>query len=103
MPIVTLKDLENKKIITLSHSFGGCNLMDMESGLNNIFLKAVELANNGASLKLIGETVKKSEVSGYIKSDNLGLLKEIKKEIEKLRNKTISDIYCTKLDIGLNV
>lgn len=99
MPIVTLKDLENRKLITLSYGFGGSNTMDMETGLNNIFLKNIELIKNDTSLRLTGETTRGSDVTGYIRSNDPELLKEIKNEIEKLKNKSISEVYSTKLCI----
>lgn len=99
MPTVTLKDLENRELITLSHSFDGSNIMDMETGLNNIFLRNIESIKNNASLRLTGETTSGSEVTGYIRSNNPELLKEIKNEIEKLKDKSISEVYYAKLDI----
>lgn len=105
MEITTLKDLENKKTITLSHGFGGWNTMDMETGLNNILLENTELVDNNTVLKLIGRTIRGSEVNGYIRSNNSELLKEIKDEIGKLIPKSISisEIYFTKLNIGLDI
>lgn len=103
MPSLTLKNLEDKKIVTLSHGFGGSNTMDMEFSLSNIFLENVEFINNHTALKLSCKTIKGSEVTGYIRSENSELLEEIKNEVEKFKNKSISSVYSAKLDIELDI
>ena len=98
LPLKSLKELETQGVLKFPKSFGGSySGMDIiHAGLNELFLKRIELTSVG-DLKLIVETKAKNERSGHIRSDNKELLKEIKNVFDLIIGKTLSEVYHEKI------
>lgn len=98
LPLKSLKELEEQKLLTFPTSFGGWfSGMDIiHAGPNELLLKRVEVTSR-EDLVLVVETMTKNEQTGHLRSDNKNLLKEIKNVLEAMVGKTVSEVYHEKI------
>lgn len=95
LPLKSLRELEEKRLLKLSKGFGGWlpSGTKIETGLNKLVLKRLELTNDGKAVRLIC----KNGATGYIRSEDTNLLNEIRNVLKNLKGKTISEIYSKKV------
>ncbi len=101
----SLQELKDQKLLNFSNSnFGGWySSEDINyAGNNELFLKRIKITSSG-DLELIVETKIKNELSGYIRSNNKKMLREIKNVLESMIGKTVSEIYHNKIVVNLPI
>lgn len=100
----TLRELEQKKLITLHDCSGGFFGYDgdLTYAPNEIFLQEIVLKEKEKKIELICKTKSGSNRQGSIKSENIELLKEIKNEIEaeNLIGKSMDKVFSTRIRIN---
>lgn len=82
----------------MSDGFAGFNLMDMETGWNNILLDRIEYDPKAGAIRLNCKTKRTGSLAtGYIRSEDPDLLEKIKIALEDMKGKSINEIRGAKI------